>query len=253
MMRRGELGEFPVEWVLRTAAEERLSGGIEFHAGTTVCVHLADGGVYLALVEGEARPEAEGPEGDDEEEARARRHTVGVLADLLAAEEGWYFFHPLNHHALHGAWLWEVDDLLGEARPRPTAVPEVPDEPLAPPAPVAPAGPVVLASHPPVGPLSDEAWAVVAALALPADPAELADRTGWDRDRLDRVLDAMAAAGVLGPSAPEVAAPAVSASPGRVDGAPPSAASAAEGDASRRLGLRRLIRTPRVADAPPPA
>lgn len=121
MMRKGDLRQYPIEWVLRAAAEERLSGGIEFHAGPTVCVHLAGGGIYLALSSGEAVPE---------DEAGARRHSVAAIAGLLDERDGWYYFHPVEHHPLRGAWRWEVEDILAAARPEPvpTASPSRADE-----------------------------------------------------------------------------------------------------------------------------
>jgi hypothetical protein len=124
MMRKGELSDYPVAWVLREASREHLTGGIELHIDDEVtAVHITNGEVYLVIGEGEDP----GVELDDslddaaylaavraaDTELRAR--AVRRLAPLLDRDEGWYFYHPLNHHPLQGEWAWNTAELLAEA------------------------------------------------------------------------------------------------------------------------------------------
>ncbi len=220
MMRKGDLREYPVEWVLRAAAEERLSGGIEFHTGSVACVHLDDGDVYLASAEGDEVPGL-ADDLDDEavaaEEERWQSRTVAVVRALLAVDDGWYFFHPLHDHPLRGEWRWEVADVLAAARPRPAAVPPL-GAPEPSPAPAAaepePPGTVMFGEVGPGRPLTDDEWAVLRAVAAPVERDELARRLGWSRERLELAL------------APLVGPPGPSDGPAVADGDRPEAAAA---------------------------
>ena len=53
MMRRGPLAEYPIDKLLTTAADERLSGVIVLRSSTAGSVFLVDGDLYLAELEGQ--------------------------------------------------------------------------------------------------------------------------------------------------------------------------------------------------------
>lgn len=257
MMRKGDLAEYPVDWVLRQAARERLSGGIDFHTSTPACVHVAGGDVYLAVSATAPVDSTLADHLDDvayaaeaaAEEARLRKASVDVLVALLAETEGWYFFHPLNHHPLRGSWGWDVEDVLAEATDRRDGVTAGRRAPAS-------DAPLELSPAVPDGPLSPDAWAVLGALAAPSPPDVVAERLGWDRARLDRVLAGLRSDGVL---RGEIARPrprtaavdltdaVPSGAPVRaVDGTPPMV-----GAGPRPLAPPRPVEV--VGPAPPPA
>lgn len=137
MMRRGELAEYPPADVLRAAASERLTGGVEFDGEVAVCVYLEEGEVYLA-----AHTDAEvaltvDDDLDDvayeaarrSDESRLRTATVSVVTSLLGRREGWYFFHALTDHPTQGHWGWPVEDILAEASAGPGEPPPSGSEP----------------------------------------------------------------------------------------------------------------------------
>lgn len=249
MMRKGDLAQFPVDWVLRQASEEGLSGGIEFDASPSACVYLSDGDVYHAVRDG--RDPDDGGELDEGTEERLRGEALEVIRSLLAVAEGWYYFHDLNHHPLRGAWQWSTERLLAEAE---TAIAEevAASDPLLPWASTA----VSLGARPTTPP-GDDAWEVLGALMGRRDVAPLATGLGWERERVAAALDELARTGVLVRHEVEVAsgpvaAPITSAMPvhARRDLPPPAAPPSslipprAESRAARRSHL--------VAVPPPP-
>ncbi len=134
MMHRGDLAERGLDDVLRAAAGERLTGGIELDGDEAVCVYLEDGHVYLAARAGadaaltvdDAMDDATYEAARVADEARLRAESVGVLAEAVARDRGWYFFHHLTEHEAQGLWHWSVDELLAEVAPDPTPQPAPP-------------------------------------------------------------------------------------------------------------------------------
>lgn len=132
MMHRGELAHHRLDDVLRTAAAERLTGGIEIDGGPTLCIYLDDGAVYLAVRAGEdpdlgvddAMDDAAFEAARRADEERLRPASVTVLAEALGREQGWYFFHHLTEHPAQGLWRWPVEDLLADAGPDPASADE---------------------------------------------------------------------------------------------------------------------------------
>lgn len=126
MMRKGDLAEYPPEWVLRTAAQEGVDGGIEFDVGRPISVFLTGGRVYLVIAEGDPdEPEIDQDLDDhafavavETTEHRLLPHAIGLIQELLGATSGEYFHHPLNEHALMGEWDWDTIGLLEEAARR---------------------------------------------------------------------------------------------------------------------------------------
>lgn len=223
MMRRGDLASHTATDVLKQAARERLTGGIEFDGDPPVCVYLEHGHVYLAAPNGVEVALVVDDDLDDAayevarlaDEERLRAESVGLVATLVGRDEGWYFFHDLTDHPARGFWAWDVEELLAQAAPPSREVPEPPGadpvgvaDPSAPPAsrPPAPGAGQALgrwsavASVTPVGPRGKprpEDWAVLVAMAVPAAPADLQRRLGWPSDRLAGVLDGMEERGLL--------------------------------------------------------
>lgn len=247
MMRKGDLAQFPAEWVLRQASEEGLSGGIEFESDPPVCVYLSDGDVYHAVVDG--RDPDDGGDLDETTEARLRTETVAALRQLLlSADAGWYFFHDLNHHPLRGAWQWSTERLLAEAAAD-VAAEEAAADPLAPWL----TARVSLCPAPPPSPLTSDQWAVIAAALGQAEVAAviaaLTDEEGWPRERVAAALTELAAAAVVArhdpPPAEGLVSQPITAGPvtGTRDRPPPAAPQSAPA-APPRLGRPRLVSVP---------
>lgn len=123
MMRKGDLAEYSPEWVLRTAAQEGVDGGIEFDVGRRISVYLTGGRIYLVLADGDPEEVALDEDLDDHAfaaaveatEHRLLPHALDLLVELLGSSSGEYFHHPLNEHALNGEWDWDTVDLVDEA------------------------------------------------------------------------------------------------------------------------------------------
>lgn len=123
MMRKGDLAEYSPEWVLRTAAQEGVDGGIDFDVARRISVYLDGGRIYLVLADGDPEEAAIDKALDDhafaaEVEAIEHRllpHAIELLAELIGQSSGEYFHHPLNEHPLSGEWDWNTADLLDEA------------------------------------------------------------------------------------------------------------------------------------------
>ncbi len=224
MVRRGDLAHHPAADVLRLAATERLTGGIEFDGQPPVCVYLDHGQVYLAAQNGVEVALIVDDDLDDAayelarqaDEERVRAESASLVASLLARDQGWYFFHDLTDHPARGFWGWDVEELLAEvSRP---AAPEEHDgaRPSGPPPSPRPGDAGADAAMPaqgtalgrwssvpsvaPTGPRGKprpEDWAVLVAMAAPASPVELQRRLGWPSDRLAAVLDGMEERGLL--------------------------------------------------------
>lgn len=121
MMRRGQLARHRVDDLLRAAAAERLTGGIELDGGTTICLYLEDGDLYLATRAGDEVVLTVDDDFDDAayenarraDEERLRASSSEVLVEALARTDGWYFFHELTDHPAQGLWRWPMEDLLG--------------------------------------------------------------------------------------------------------------------------------------------
>ncbi len=132
MMRKGDLAEYSPEWVLRTAAQEGVDGGIEFDVARRISVYLDGGRIYLVLAEGDPEEPAIDEALDDHAfaaaveatEHRLLPHTIELLVELLGQTTGEYFHHPLNEHALNGEWDWNTVDLVDEALRRRRAAEE---------------------------------------------------------------------------------------------------------------------------------
>lgn len=185
MMRRGPLDRYRPEWVLRQAAAQEVTGTIEFHGEHPTTYFFDDGQVYAArrgVGDG-----SEGPEPPDE--VSQRQLAVELLARTLPVAAGWYYHDPLGRHPARGAWAWDVEALLAEARHvgRPArTLSSWADRPVAP-------GPVPSTSIT----LDADAWAVVAAIARPTSANELVSRLRWSPSRLLRALDQLDQRGAL--------------------------------------------------------
>lgn len=195
MMRRGPLDRYPVEWVLRQAGAHQASGSIEFHAARPITVHLRGGRIHHAEPGVAAEAGRRDPIDPPVDEATARARVVEVLATALGAGSGWYYHDPLGHHDDPGPWQWDTAALLLEARVRSHE-----DDTL---------GAWTrreVALHLPPAPraltLGADAWAVVVALADPAQASEVRHRLGWTTERLVTALDDLVAAGALRPGPP---------------------------------------------------
>jgi hypothetical protein len=123
MMRKGPLDRYPPEWVLREAGIRRVSGAVEFQTTHPVTVYLDDGAVYAAHAGSVA--DATTDDATPSEDA-ARSRVEGLLADLVDQHQGWYFHHPLDHHAGHRPWSWDPQSLLLAARRLRRSVPTAP-------------------------------------------------------------------------------------------------------------------------------
>ena len=185
MMRRGPLDRYRPEWVLRQAAAQLATGAIEFH-GEHPTTYFLDGGQVYAARRG-VGDGSEGPEGPDE--TSQRQLAVELLSRTLPVSAGWYYHDPLATHPARGAWSWDVEPLLAEARrcdrPTPT-LSSWADRPVAP-------GPVPSTSIT----LDADAWAVVASLARPTSANELVSRLRWSPSRLLRALEQLDQRGAL--------------------------------------------------------
>ncbi|MCB0964300.1 MAG: hypothetical protein KDA98_13545 [Acidimicrobiales bacterium] len=185
MMRRGPLDRYRPEWVLRQAAAQRVTGTIEFHGEPAATLFLDDGQVYAARRGvGDA---TDGPEGPDE--VSQRLLAVELLARVLPVAAGWYYHDPLARHPARGAWAWEVEALLSEARRQDRPAPTLSswsDRPVAP-------SPVPSTSIT----LDADAWTVVVALTGPASANELLSRLRWSPSRLLAALDQLDQRGAL--------------------------------------------------------
>ena len=126
MMRKGDLAEYSPEWVLRTAAQEGVDGGIEFDVARRISVYLTGGRVYLVLADSDPDEPALDEDLDDHAfaaavqaaEHRLLPHALDLLGELLGHSTGEYFHHPLNEHPLIGEWDWDTVDLVDEAMRR---------------------------------------------------------------------------------------------------------------------------------------
>jgi hypothetical protein len=123
MMRKGDLAEYSPEWVLRTAAQEGVDGGIDFDVTRRISVYLDGGRIYLVLAEGDPDEPAIDEDLDDHAfaaaveatEHRLLPHAIDLLVELLGETAGEYFHHPLNEHPLSGEWDWNTVDLIDDA------------------------------------------------------------------------------------------------------------------------------------------
>lgn len=226
MMRRGDLAEYPVDWVLREAGRDRVSGGIELHTERPAVVYLKDGLVYLVLRDGEHVDPIDEALDDRSyqaavvaEEIRQRAHAVEVLAELLeVGGEGYYFHHPLNDHPLEGSWGWDPEELLAAVEsaraPAPEDEPEAAEEepaataagdeaPEGPEAAAGGRGPdassddhITLPDTPPDRSLDLDAWRALQAMVTPVLQTELVGRLGGDAAAA-ALVDDLCARGVL--------------------------------------------------------
>lgn len=228
MMRRGPLGRYNAEWVLRQASASATSGSIEFHTDQPLTLYLRNGRICDAL-EGVAETGLAEDADVPADEASARQRVVELVTVAMGATEGWYYLDPIGHHAVAPSWDWDAASLILDARirrratenraasPPSTEATGVPSGTPTPPNPAAAPAPASDAAgrpgaHAPVPnrrielvlpddeqriTFTAEAWRIVCALAAPRQSSHLREDLGWTGTRFDAALSELDAAGVL--------------------------------------------------------
>jgi hypothetical protein len=237
MDQTGSITAGTVERLVRWAKDERFRGSIDVrgdHAAT-----LAFSAGFIAHIDtGEGEPPGARTETKEQVQARLAER----LGRLVAFREGTYVIRRTEQLPPEARWLFGPIGLLDAATPpRAPALPtRVVDDVVALDA-SGVAAPVVL---------STDAVRVVAAMCRPARSSDLRERTGWDDDRLRRVLDELRGSGLL--PATE-AAPTRPSSPGPAAPVPPRDRGAAWVDLRGPVPVEADRSDPSTSTAPTPA
>lgn len=186
-MRRGPLDRYPLDAVLRTAAEEHASGSIAVEALTAGTIHLVSGAICFATLDGMALPPAF-VDGRDPGRDVVRRQVEEVVAVLVECRTGWYHHDPIGAEGIEDRWRFAVPSVLDAVR-------HLQAETLA--ARPWTGRPLRLVPVDADVRVSADAWNVVAAIAGAATAHQARHELGWDGGRLAAALAELDAAGLL--------------------------------------------------------
>ena len=189
MMRKGPLDKYSVEWVLSMVAAESLSGSVAIRSSTSGTVYCWEGSITFATLEDLPLPSDVSATADPSKET-LQSHVESVLGVLIQADEGWYYYDPLEHHNDGGHWLLEVEGTLRRVRDRMVqdqAVRRWSSQPLQ----------LRTVAEPRIV-VDQDMWAVLVAMTSPITTSVLVDRLTWNPRRVAVALERLEQLRVLG-------------------------------------------------------